>query len=211
MPAITQPHLRSRATQDDILLAFADRLREHPLLNEQNVVVSDQSVPEDMPGGAFCVTVAPGPGEFPLELTSAASHAQATEDGSVIIGIYTKIVKDRKGRREFALFGRRSQLASTPDEVRKPALTTWKRDILKLLMVDGPAFQAEELDEDDNPVPLYNFGVQAWEPASAAGVPLCRDIPSPRRVTAALDVPGFPGWIGIQLTFSISWDWELYG
>lgn len=209
MPIITTPELRSRATQDDILLAFADRLREHPLLNSQNVVVSDQSVPEDMPGGGFCVTVAPGPGVFPRELTAAASHAQVTEDGSVIIGVYTKILRDRKGRREYSLFGRKSQLASTADEVRRPSLATWKREILKLLLVKGPGFQFPPVDDDD-PLPRWDFGVESWEP-SRDGVPLCRDIPSPGRSTEVLDVPGFPGWIGLQLTFAIAWDWELYG
>ncbi len=186
---VTAPHLRSRATQDEILLAFADRLRDHELLNEQNVVVSDQSVPSQMPGGGFCVCVSAGPGEFPSELWNAASHAQATEDGSVIVGVYTKITRDRRGRSEIALFGRRKQTERDLN-VQRPGLIVWKRDLLKLLTVGQDR--------------------QAWEPASAAGAPLCRDIPTPKRVTGVLDVPGFPGWIGLQITIAVTWDWELY-
>lgn len=207
MPVITSPELRSRATQDDILLAFADRLREHSLLNEQNVVVSDQPVPADMPGGGFCVAIAPGDGRFPFELMDAAHHSQVTEDGSIVVGVYTKIRRDRKGRREFSLFGRRKQIISLPDvdqpESRRPNLTQWKRDILKLLLVGEPSLA------DGSNVPIDHLR-HAWEPASETGVPLCRDIPKPSRVTGVLDVPGFPGWIGFQITFSIAWDWNLY-
>lgn len=199
--AVTLPHLRSRATQDDILLAFADRLREHALLSEQNVVVDDQAVPSDMPGGGFCVCVAPGPGVFPNELMAAAHHAQVTEDGSVIIGIYTKIMRDRRGRREFALFGRRSQTAVTPAEARRPSLMAWKRDILKLLMVGDPTLGDGSA--------AYDTMRKAWEP-DRDGIPLLRELPQPARVTGVLDVPEFPGWVGLQITFAIAWDWDLY-
>jgi hypothetical protein len=201
---ITQPHLRSRATQDDILLAFADRLRTHSLLNPQTVVVSDQAVPEDMPGGGFCVVVAPGPGEFPGELTAAAHHSQVTEDGSVVVGIYTKILRDRKGRREFALFGRRVQNpASDVAESGRPSLIVWKREILKLLMVGEPTLQS-------SPGTAIDTMRAVWEPDDGTGIPLLRDMPRPVRSTGVLDVPGFPGWIGLQITFSIAWDWDLY-
>ncbi|QDV26356.1 hypothetical protein [Aureliella helgolandensis] len=203
MPNLTSPHLRNRATQTDILLAFADRLREHPLLNVQNVVVSDQAVPEDMPGGGFLVCIAPGSGNFPAELWDAASHAQATEDGSAVIGVYTKIRRDRRGRREFSLFGRRKQLSDTPEELDRPSLITWKQSILKLLTVGDPTWA------HPGGAPMLDVAVEAWEP-SRDGIPLCRDVPRPVSATGVLDVPGFPGWIGLQLTFSIAWDWDLY-
>jgi hypothetical protein len=202
MPIITEPTRRSRATQDDILLAFADRLREHELLNHQNVVISDQPVPDDMPGGGFCLAVAPGPGQYPRELWESAGHAQATEDGSVIVGVYTKIVRDRRGRKEFSLFGRREQDASPQPDARRPNLMAWKRAILKLLVVGEPTLASS------GNVALSSFR-QSWEP-SRDGIPLCRDIPTPIRSTGVLDVPDFPGWIGLQITFAVAWDWDLY-
>ena len=190
---ITQPSLRSRADQSDILLSFADRLRTHPLLNTQNVVITDQPVPEQFPGGAFCVTICPGPGEFPQELWAGGHHATATEDGSVIVSIYTQHKRDRPGRREASLLGRRTQ-DDTVLATERPPMLVWKRDILQLLTVETPANGSMS---------------QSWEP-DKDGVPLCRDIPAPRRCTQPLDVAEHPGWQGMQITFAVAWDWNLY-
>ena len=40
MTITDRPDLRSRADQSDILLAFVDRLREHPQLSEQNAIIA---------------------------------------------------------------------------------------------------------------------------------------------------------------------------
>lgn len=192
--SITQPHLRSRADQSDILLAFADRLRTHPKLNEQNVVVDDQPVPSQFPGGGFVVCIAPGPGDYPGELWTGGHHATATEDGSVIVGIYSSIRRDRPGRSERKILGRRSAADSLAIDPGRPPLLTWKREILQLLTVETPA---------------HGTMSQAWEP-SKDGIPLCRDIPTPVRTTAVLDVPEHTDWRGLQITFAITWDWDLY-
>lgn len=194
MATITHPELRSRADQSDILLSFAERLREHPSLNEQNVVISDQPVPTQFPGGGFCACVAPGGGDFPPILWEGGHHATAAEFGSVIVGIYSKITRDRPGRREQSLLGRRDLTASAP-VMDRPSLIIWKRDILSLLTVVDKSRKA---------------GSQCWEP-SKDGIPLCRSIPRPHRTTGALDVPGHDGWIGMQITFAVEWDWNLYG
>lgn len=194
MPITTQPDRRSRADQADILLAFVDRLREHPQLNEQNAIVADQPVPDQFPGGGYCIVVAPGPGEFPGELWTGGSHATATEDGSVIVGCYASNRRDRPGRRESALFGRRHQTTPAAEQQERPSLLRWKRDILSLLTVENKA---------------HGTMSQVWEPMKL-GIPLCRDIPAPKRSTGILDVPEHPGWLGFQLTFSIAWDWDLY-
>lgn len=186
---ITSPHLRSRADQSDILIAFAERLRTHAKLNEQNVVIDDQPVPTQFPGGGFCVCVAPGPGVFPDEMWTGGHHATATEDGSVIVGIYATNRRDRPGRGERRVTGRADHI-----DTRRPALLVWKRQILQLLLVETPA---------------HGTMSQAWEP-DIDGVPLLRDQPVPKRCTAVLDVPEHDGWIGLQITFAIAWDWDLY-
>lgn len=203
MPIINNLPGRSRTTQEEILLAFADRLREHPLLNDQNVVVSDQAVPSDMPGGGFCICIAPGDGRFPGELWNASHHSQATEDGTIIVGIYTKIARDRRGRKEFTLFSRRTRLSDLGTvNADRPGLLRWKREILKLLLVGDLVWQ----DDDGNPI---DHSRNAWEP-SKDGKPLLRDTPSPQSSTGVMDVPGFDGWVGLQLTLSVAWDWDLY-
>lgn len=187
-PVLT-PALRSRADQDEILDAFAARLREHPILNTATVVVSDQPIPALMPSGGYLITVAPGAGEFPHDLWANGHHNTATEDGSVIVGIFTQSLKDRPGRKEAALTSR------APG---KPSLMAWKRAVLKILCVSDEQVTA-------------GLSKQAWEPwDTATGRPFLRDIPQPVRSTAVLDVPEHKGWIGLEITFSCTWDWDLY-
>lgn len=194
MGNITNPELRGRADQSDILIAFAERLRENPLLNEQNAIVDNQPIPTQFPAGGFCVCVAPGDGRFPGNFWEGGHHTTAVEQGQVIIGVYVQIRRDRPGRREQSLMGRRESTQEAPN-MDRPSLLIWKRDILQLLTVEDPRLGTMS---------------QAWEP-SKDGIPLCRSIPIPRRVTGALDVPQNPGWIGLQITFDCEWDWELYG
>lgn len=181
------PRLRSRAEQDEILDAFAARLREHELLSTATVVISDQPVPAFMPPGMYCICVAPGAGEFPHQLWANGHHTTATEDGSIIVGIYLNSQKDRAGRKEAAMTSRKPG---------RPSLLTWKRAVLKMLCVS------------DEPVPA-GTSPQIWEPA-IGDRPLLRDQPQPVRATAVLDVPDHKGWIGLQITFSCTWDWDLY-
>lgn len=180
---------RRRADQDEILQAFVDRLREHPLLNTANVVVSDQAVPvpEAFSSGKFLISVSAGAGEYPHLMWSGGHHATATEDGSVIIGIYAQSVKDRYGRKDAAL------LKGKPSA---PSLLEWKRTVLKQLTVSD-----EETVTDQK---------QAWEPSDDLQQALLRDQPQPVRSTAVLDVPNMEGWIGLQITFTCTWDWDLY-
>ncbi len=204
MTITDRPDLRSRADQSDILLAFVDRLREHPQLSEQNAIIADQAVPEQFPGGGYCIVVAPGPGQFPGELWNGGHHATATEDGSVIVGCYCTNKRDRPGRREATLLGRRHKATQAPALQDRPDLMRWKRDILSLLTVwnkeHGPKSQAWE------PTKIQ------WDAETSENlrIPLCRDIPVPVRVTGILEVPEHPGWLGFQITFSVAWDWDLY-
>lgn len=210
--------MRSRTTQTAILLAIADRLKTHPLLNDRTVVVSDQPIPTDMPSGGFCVVVAPGPGQYPGELWDAGGHAQATEDGEAVIGCYLHVRRDRRGRREFALFGRLRQTVPDPangpldavppdvdlPETKRLPLMRWKHELLKLLAVGEPTL-ADAIN-----IPLNTYR-HYWEPVDEQGHPLLREPPKPVSCTGVLDVPGFDGWIGFQLTLSLAWDWDLYG
>jgi hypothetical protein len=48
-PQLVYPHLRSRATQDEILIAIRDRLRAaFDVLNDSNCFVTDQPIPLHM-------------------------------------------------------------------------------------------------------------------------------------------------------------------
>lgn len=79
-PQLVYPHLRSRATQDEILIAIRDRLRSAiDVLNDSNCFVTDQPIPWHMPKGAYCVTVAPGEGTFPTEFFEGGGNATLTE------------------------------------------------------------------------------------------------------------------------------------
>jgi hypothetical protein len=174
----------NRCTQEEILVAFSERLRSHVDLNEQNVIISDQPVPEKFPGGEMCIVIAPGPGQFPN--WGAGHHATATENGQLVIGIYVINRRDRPGRAEAKVIG-------SPNAKRRSILQ-WKQVILQLCTVDDIA---------------KGRASDAWIP-TRAGRPILRDCPVPIRSTSPLDVPGHDSWIGLQITFSIVWDWNLY-
>jgi hypothetical protein len=76
----------------------------------------------------------------------------------------------------------------------RPSLLIWKREILSLLTVQDKSRKAAS---------------QSWEP-SKNGIPLCRSIPRPLRSTGALEVPDHDAWLGLQITFAVEWDWDLY-
>jgi hypothetical protein len=203
-PPIFRPDLRGRCTQDDILLAFADRLREHPKLNDQNVVISDQPIPTQFPGGGFCVTVSAGDGRFPENMWIGGHHATATEEGSVIIGVYLQIARDRPGRRESSIVGRRHLGNDSTAKPERPSLIPWKRTILKILTVKDWTLTT-------------GAHSQTWEPTKRVlntelniEIPLLREIPRPMHVIGPMDVPSHDSWIGLQISFSVVWDWDLY-
>lgn len=181
--AIFDNRPRKSATQSEILLSYAERLRTIPTLNTQNVVVSDQVVPAIMPGGGLYITVSPGEGRFGGDLEY--TYEQALENGSLIIGIFRRSNLDRPGRAEAAI-------------IPSGSLLDWKRKVLRALSVD------EE----------WLGGKVTWEPRRLVDdrfVPLCRNQPKPTRVTQPSDVMDHPGWLGIQITFAVEWDWDLSG
>ena len=113
---------RSRGSQIEILEAFAARLREIPALNEQNVWISDQPLPESPPsGGRFQIVIAYGEGRFPN-----SRHQEFTEESSLVVGIYSISKKDRLGRAEAKLLSDGS-------------ITDYKQKILSKLLVDNPS------------------------------------------------------------------------
>jgi len=87
-------------------------------------------------------------------------------------------------------------LADRPGEkpVGVSKIAEYKRLALRLLTVDNPSDGASGAP---------------WEPLSG-NQPLCRDIPVPVRCSQPMDVPEQKGWIGLQLTFAVTWDWDLY-
>ena len=181
-PQLVYPHLRSRATQDEILVAIRDRLRTAiDVLNDSNCFVTDQPIPLHMPGGAYCVTVTPGEGTFPFEFFVGGGNATLTEQGSVIITPMVCMKLDRPFRSEQALL--------LPDR----GLLWWKRAILQALLVWDPS----------------NFPGPSWEVTDPNGRPLLRSELQPIRASAPADVPDHGGWLGMQMIFAMQWDWEM--
>jgi hypothetical protein len=176
---------RSRATQDEILEAFRDRLRDAcPGCNDQTCFLSDQPIPSIIPaGGGHCITIAAGGGSYDQRLFSNGGHENLNEDFQVIISALVKINIDRIPQAERALLAEDRGL-----------LAVWKLNLLRYLILADPDLGLES---------------QHWEPAKDDR-PLCRDLPRPLHCSEPADVPGHPGWIGFHLTFSVSFDWDLY-
>lgn len=177
---------RSRATQIDILNAYAERLREIRGLSEQNVVVSDQATPKQAPtGGRIHVTVAFNDGTF--DVGEAASHAIATENANLFVSFYQCLRLDKTGRSEAKLLG-------------GDALLIYKQRILSKLLVDDPS---------------KGTSSNTWEPmrietngSSRVRVPLLRDMPILKRSHGPFDA--WKEWVGIRLAWEINFDWDLY-
>lgn len=185
MPQNIDNSKRRWATQDEVLVAFRDQLRTLDGLNDQTCFISDQPIPVALPaGGGHCVTIAPGAGTFDQSLFNGGGHSVLNEDSQVIVTILVHSQIDRYPQAERALLAEDRGL-----------ITRWKRAVLRCLLVADP-----------------NLGElsQAWEPASGDR-PLCRNQIRPLSATAPADVPNWPGWTGLQITFSASFDWELYG
>jgi hypothetical protein len=185
------PFKRNRTTLDSILLAFADRLRTIPDLNNQNVVVSDQEVPESFPTGSLCLSVSPSDGRFKLP---GGGHATLNEDTEIVVGIYVVIVRDRLGRSETKLVGRKTQFSAEQTAERKPLLE-WKRRVLQKLLVDDPA---------------KGPASKQWMPVDSDGLPILRNEIYPTSSRGPLEVAGEKTWLGLHLRFAISFDWYLY-
>jgi hypothetical protein len=73
------------------------------------------------------------------------------------------------------------------------SLLWWKRSILKALLVWAPA----------------NVPGPSWEVTDPEGRPLLRSELQPIRASAPADVPDHGGWLGMQMVFTMPWDWEM--
>lgn len=174
---------RSRATQKDILIAFRDRLVEAcPGCTDLTCFISDQPIPASIPGGGSCVTVSIGDGVFDQQLFIGGGASTLCEESQIIVTVMSQVVLDRIPQAERALV----------DDDRG-LLSSWKRGILRALLLADP-----ELGNESKP----------WEPAKGDR-PLCRDQIRPNTASAPADLPGKLGWIGFQIPFAVSFDWDL--
>lgn len=183
MPQTLDYSKRSRSTQADILVAFRDRLLEFcPGCTDLTCFISDQPMPAIIPGGGHCVTVSIGDGVFDQSLFTGGGASTLCEESQIVVTILTQITLDRIPQAERALL-----------EDDRGLLVRWKFSILRALLLDDP-----NQGNDSKP----------WEPA-LGDKPLCRDLIRPTVATSPQDVPGKPGWIGFQITFAVSFDWDL--
>jgi hypothetical protein len=174
---------RSRSTQPDILVAFRDRLISAvPGCTDLTCFISDQPIPAMIPGGGSCVTVSIGEGVFDQQLFTGGGAATLCEEFQVVITAMTQVVLDRIPQAERALL-----------EDDRGLLVKWKVALLRALLLED-----------------YTLGLDSkpWEPA-IDDQPLCRELIRPVHSSAPGDIPNKPGWIGFQLTFSTSFDWDL--
>lgn len=171
---------RGRTTQIEVLKAIAERIREIYGMNDQNVVVCDQAVPDAMPGGQMCVSVAPHDGTFPNSSPSVMS-----EDSTVITSIYRISKKDRPGRAEAKLLDEQSLLAI-------------KKLILAKLCIEDPNMG------DNSP------SWEPTKTVAGSRVPLLREPLLPMRSVGPTEVSEHPGWISLQIHWSALFDWDLY-
>lgn len=112
---------RSRGSQIEILTSFAERIREIPTLNDQNVVIADQPTPKSAPtGGRFQIIVSYGDGRFPN-----SSHSEFIENSSLVVALYAISKRDKLGRSESKMLG-------------DDSITQYKHRVLSKLLVDDP-------------------------------------------------------------------------
>ena len=183
---------RLRTTQTEILRAFLARVREVEGLNEQNAVLSDQPMPKDPPpGGKLLVTVSPAGG--PFKLGSSAHHACTTEESRIVIGIFAINMRDRMARSESKLLD-------------DDSFSDMKRKILAKLLVEDPALKASSPHWE----PTREVLIQNAEfPAGVLRrVPILREPSTPVDCSGPMDA--WKNWTGIQITWDVVFDWDLY-
>lgn len=133
--------LRGATTQDKILDAIVDRLRESvDVYNDQNCWVSDDPIPLSHPGGEEFCTVSFGDGIFPPEFFTGGGELTLVEMGSIVIAPTIRQTGDRPRRK--------ARRIATDSENRN--LLYRKLQILKSLFKNDwePAFETQPLLRD---------------------------------------------------------------
>ncbi len=112
-----------------------------------------------------------------------ARHQEFSEESSLVVSVYAVSRKDRMGRADTKLL---------PDD----SITSYKKKLLSKLLVDDPS-----LGRDSRP----------WEPTRVMNgkrVPMLREPATPTHCVGPLDA--WKDWKGIQIYFSVLFDWDLY-
>lgn len=110
-------------------------------------------------------------------------HQEFSEESTLVVAIYAHNKKDRMGRAEAKLLA-------------DDSITYYKQKVLSKLLVETP-----RLGRNSRP----------WEPTRIMDgkmVPILREPPTATRCTAPLDA--WNDWIGIQISFRVVFDWDLY-
>lgn len=173
-----------QSTHEEVMIAIRNRLRAAvPGLNDRTCFLSDQPVPAAFHGGGYCVTISPGPGTFPPEYQSGGGWTTLTEEATIIVTPMIQINLDRVPQAERALLAGDRGL-----------LSLWKYRILRVLMKADPDSTTSK----------------QWEPA-IGDRPLLRNSLLVVSASAPADIPDRDGWIGMQIVFRATWDWDLMG
>lgn len=141
MPPSPNLSLRGATTQDLILIAVVDRLRNAiSEYNDQNCWESDDPVPLSHPGGDEFCTVSFGDGQFPSEFFAGGGADTLTEMGIVVVAPTVLLRGERPRRR----------LRRLVDDKDGRSLMHRKRAILRALFGSDwePAYKGRPLLRD---------------------------------------------------------------
>jgi hypothetical protein len=179
------PTLRRYATQDEILVAIRDRIREvvPDCAQDKHCFIADQPIPAGaiFPTVSHFVTIAVGAGSFDQALFTGGGHRTCNEDLQIIVTPIVQMNLDRLPAGEQRLLHARR------------GMSIWKRNLLSALLLDNA-------EDPTNP--------KIWEPVVSQR-PLLRSPLRPLHSTEVADVPGGLGHYGMHLTFGCSFDWKL--
>lgn len=179
------PALRRYATQDEILVAIRDRIREvvPDCAQEKHCFITDQPIPASsiFPTVSHFVTVAVGAGSFNQTLFTGGGHRTCNEDLQIIVTPIIQMNLDRLPAGEQRLLHARR------------GMSIWKRNLLSALLL-------WDAEDPMNP--------KCWEPVVDQR-PLLRNSLRPLHSSEVADAPGGLGHYGMHLTFGCSFDWKL--
>jgi hypothetical protein len=177
--------LRRHSTQEEILVAIRDRIRDvvPGCAEPRHCFISDQPIPDNslIPSVSHFVTISAGSGSFDQSLFTGGGHRTCNEDLQIVITPIIQMNLDRLPAGEQRLLHARR------------GVSVWKKNILSAMLL-------EDVGNPNNAKP--------WEP-TVDQRPLLRSHLRPLNCTETADIPGGIGLFGIHLTFSCSFDWKL--
>ncbi len=170
---------------NDLLKAIEDRLRSNlEYLNAGNCFITDEPIPPKsyFTTGKLACTICLLDGTFDGRLWVGGGPAQITEHSDLVVTLLTRSKIDQPPRAEAALLNADFGI-----------LTKHKPKLLQALLVDDPTATP----------------IQPWIPVDSAGNQILNDAALlPRKSRGPTQLTG-GDWLGLELHFGVSIDWNL--